>query len=69
LQAATELGAEGLQRGMDSPTKEACGLHVHAMKKFFKTLAVAAVALVLITAVALVAAYFTFCGSHPHGIC
>ena len=54
---------------MDSPTKEACGLHVHAMKKFFKTLAVAAVALVLITAVALVAAYFTFCGSHPHGIC
>ena len=39
------------------------------MKKFFKTLAVAAVALVLITAVALVAAYFTFCGGHPHGIC
>ena len=39
------------------------------MKKFFKALAVAALVLVLIAAVALVAAYFTFCGGHPHGIC
>lgn len=41
------------------------------MKKFFKALAVAALVLVLvlIAAAALVAAYFTFCGGHPHGIC
>lgn len=39
------------------------------MKKTFKALAVAALVLVLIAAAALVAAYFTFCGGHPHGIC
>jgi hypothetical protein len=39
------------------------------MKKLFKTLAVAALVLGLIAAAALVAAYFTFCGGHPHGIC
>lgn len=39
------------------------------MKKILKTLAVAALVLVLIAAAALVAAYLTFCGGHPHGIC
>lgn len=39
------------------------------MKKFFKALSVAVLVLVLIAAAALVAAYLTFCGGHPHGIC
>ena len=52
---------------MDPTTKEACGLHGDAMKKILKTLAV--VALVVLAVTALTAAYFTFCGGHPHGIC
>ena len=54
---------------MDPATKEACGLHGDAMKKILKTLAVVALVVVVLAVTALTAAYFTFCGGHPHGIC
>lgn len=69
LPAAAELGAEGLQRRVDPPTKEACGLHGNAMKKFLKALTITAVVLALLAAAAIAAAYLTFCGGHPHGLC
>lgn len=39
------------------------------MRKALKALAITALVLVLLAAAALAAAYFTFCGGHPHGIC
>ena len=39
------------------------------MKKALKALAVTALVLVLLAASAMAAAYFAFCGGHPHGIC
>ena len=39
------------------------------MKKILKPLAVVALVVVVLAVTALTAAYFTFCGGHPHGIC
>lgn len=39
------------------------------MKRAIKALAIAALVLVLLAVAAVAAAYFTFCGGHPHGIC
>ena len=39
------------------------------MKRAIKTLAIAALVLVLLAVAAVAGAYFTFCGGHPHGIC
>ena len=69
LPPARKLGAEGLQRRVDATAKEACGLHGDAMKKIIKALAITALVLVLLAVAAPTAAYFTFCGGHPHGLC
>ena len=39
------------------------------MKRAIKTLAIAALVLALLAVATIAAAYFTFCGGHPHGIC
>ena len=39
------------------------------MKKFLKALTITAVVLALLAAAAIAAAYPTFCGGHPHGLC
>ena len=39
------------------------------MKRAIKVLAIVALALVVLAVATIAAAYFTFCGGHPHGIC
>ena len=39
------------------------------MKRAIKALAIAALVLALLAVATIAAAYFTFCGGHPHGIC
>ena len=39
------------------------------MKRAIKALAIVALALVVLAVATIAAAYFTFCGGHPHGIC
>ena len=39
------------------------------MKRAIKALAIAALVLALLAVATIGAAYFTFCGGHPHGIC
>ena len=39
------------------------------MMRALKVLAIVALALVVLAVATIAAAYFTFCGGHPHGIC
>lgn len=39
------------------------------MKPALKALAIVALVLVVLAVATIAAAYFTFCGGHPHGIC
>ena len=39
------------------------------MKRAIKTLAIVALVLVVLAVATIAAAYLTFCGGHPHGIC
>ena len=39
------------------------------MKRAIKALAIVALVLVVLAVATSAAAYFTFCGGHPHGIC
>jgi hypothetical protein len=39
------------------------------MMRAIKVLAIVALALVVLAVATIAAAYFTFCGGHPHGIC
>ena len=39
------------------------------MMRAIKVLAIVALALVVLAVATIAAAYFTFCGGHPHGTC
>ena len=39
------------------------------MMRAIKVLAIVALALVVLAVATIAAAYFTYCGGHPHGIC
>ncbi len=39
------------------------------MKRAIKALAIVALVLVVLAVATIAAAYFTFCGGHPRGIC
>ena len=39
------------------------------MMRALKVLAIVALALVVLAVATIAAAYFTFCGGHPHGAC